>query len=147
MLIALGLVACGGNAVPPGTTNSQYGSVGPSGQISRSDDINRRARTGEPRQRAAIPFKPVPASSLTGLSEAAFTQKVGTPEMIRGEGDIKVWQYRSSECSFDAFFAPGAETGSPRQLRHMLARMRRGNQPISIQDCLDQIVKQHQQRG
>jgi hypothetical protein len=149
-LIAVGLSACGGNAVPPGTTNTSYGQ-------SKSTQAE-PARTTRPVVRkkpessktgktvAAIPFKRIPSDTLKGLSEDAFEAKVGTPEMIRGEGDIQVWQYRSEQCSFDAFFVPKAE-GAPRELRHMLARMRRGNSAITVQDCLDQIVKLRLSQG
>lgn len=144
-LIAVGLSACGGNAVPPGTTNTSYGQSKPAARtepVKTTRPVVRKkpetSKTGK--TVAAIPFKRIPSDTLKGLSEDAFAAKVGTPEMIRGEGDIQVWQYRSEQCSFDAFFVPKAE-GAPRELRHMLARMRRGNSAITVQDCLDQIVK------
>ncbi len=147
-LIALGLSACGGNAVPPGTTNTNYGQLNQTGQIKTTRPVVRKKpENSKPSKVAAVTaFKQIPSATLKGLSEDAFEAKIGTPEMIRGEGDIQVWQYRSEQCSFDAFFVPKAE-GSPRELRHMLARMRRGNKAISVQECLDQIVKLHLNQG
>lgn len=140
-LIAVGLSACGGNAVPPGTTNTNYGKLEESGQIKTSRPVVRKKpENTKPGKTAAIPFKQIPSETLKGLSEEAFEARIGTPEMVRGEGEIRVWQYRSEQCSFDAFFVPKAE-GQPRELAHMLARMRRGNSVISVQDCLDQVVK------
>jgi hypothetical protein len=60
--------------------------------------------------------------------------------MTRGEGPARVWQYRSDDCSFDAFFVPAAE-GQKRKMTHMLARKRKSADKISVQDCLDQVVK------
>ena len=147
--IAMGLSACGGGTtLPPGSTNPGYGNLNAKGNVTtsrptaRKKPENSRSRTTT----AVIPFKPIPAAALKGLSEQEFKAKIGAPEMMRGEGDIRVWQYRSDQCSFDAFFAPATE-GAPRELRHMLARMRRGNQPITVQDCLDQVVKKHLEQG
>lgn len=145
-IIAMGLSACGGSNVPPGTTNTEYGQTtyGQStsqGNIRATRPVVRR----KPEISAAgpmIPFKPIPSDTLKGLSEDAVEAKIGAPEMVRGEGEIRVWQYRSEQCSFDAFFVPKTE-GDPRELRHMLARMRRGNQEISVQDCLDEVLKLH----
>lgn len=152
-LIAMGLSACGGKtAPPPGSTNTTYQ------QSNQQPDQTAPVRTSRPIVRkkpeimktgkvvAAIPFKQIPSETLEGLSEDAFEAKIGPPEMIRGEGDIQVWQYRSEQCSFDAFFVPRA-AGAPRELRHMLARMRRGNSPITVQECLDQIVKLQLKQG
>jgi hypothetical protein len=142
--IALALSACGGGpATPPGTTNTNYGEASRSGNVTAArPEIRTRPENARSRTTAAIPFKRIPEASLKGLSEQALKAKIGEPEMIRGEGDIRVWQYRSDQCSFDAFFAPATED-APRELRHMLARMRRGNQPITVQDCLDQVVKKN----
>ena len=145
--MAMGLVACGGASVPPGSTNANYGQVDTQGNVTTTQpDSRRKPENSRTRRTAAIPFKPIPNATLKGLSEQEVEAKIGKPEMIRGEGDIRVWQYRSDLCSFDAFFAPATE-GSPRELRHMLARMRRGNQPITVQDCLDQVLKKHLARG
>ncbi len=148
LIIATGLSACGGaSSVPPGTTNADYGALDAQGNVTTAQpEARRKPENSKSRTTAAIPFKPIPDSSLMGLSEQQVRAKIGAPEMIRGEGDIRVWQYRSDQCSFDAFFAP-ATKGAPRELRHMLARMRRGNQPISVQACLDQVVKNHLVRG
>lgn len=145
-LIAVGLSACGGSTVPPGTTNTEYGQS-TYGQTTNQGNIRatRPVVRRKPEISAAgpmIPFKPIPSDTLKGLSEDAVEKKIGAPEMVRGEGEIQVWQYRSEQCSFDAFFVPKTE-GAPRELRHMLARMRRGNQAISVQDCLDQVLKLH----
>lgn len=146
-LIAIGLSACGGASVPPGSTNANYGQLDAQGNVTTNQpDTRQKPENSRTRRTAAIPFKPVPNATLKGLSEQEVEAKIGAPEMIRGEGDIRVWQYRSDLCSFDAFFAPATE-GAPRELRHMLARMRRGNQPITVQDCLDQVVKKHLARG
>jgi hypothetical protein len=148
-LIAMGLSACGGGSSgPPGSTNTNYGELNTKGNVTTTQpEARRRPENSKSRTTtAAIPFKPVPNASLKGLSEPEVEAKIGEPEMIRGEGDIRVWQYRSDQCSFDAFFAPATE-GAPRELRHMLARMRRGNQPITVQDCLDQVVKKNLARG
>ncbi|WP_430473714.1 hypothetical protein ACQ0MK_17640 [Thalassospira lucentensis] len=159
-MIALGLSACGGSTVPPGTTNTSYGQTTNQGNVktttTKTTATTRRPATSgtaakKPKSKtestvAAIPFKPVPTETLKGLSETDFESKIGAPEMIRAEGDIRVWQYRSEQCSFDAFFVPKAE-GDPRELRHMLARMRRGNNTITLQDCLDQVVKLNLGRG
>ena len=149
LAIAMGLSACGGgSSLPPGSTNTNYGQVTTKGNVTttrpevRKKPENSKSRTTT----AAIPFKPIPSASLMGLSEPEFEAKIGEPEMMRGEGDIRVWQYRSDLCSFDAFFAPPTE-GAPRELRHMLARMRSGNKPITVQDCLDQVVKKHLASG
>jgi hypothetical protein len=146
-LLATGLVGCGGTAPPPGSTNANYGQLDEQGNVITDRPESRaKPESTAPAKVAVIPFKPIPSKSLTGLSEKALVAKIGNPEMIRGEADIRVWQYRSDQCSFDVFFVPKAE-GSERELRHMLARMRRGNQAISVQDCLDQIVKMNQARG
>ncbi|MBX2832356.1 MAG: hypothetical protein KTR23_14625 [Rhodospirillales bacterium] len=158
-VIGLALSACGGATVPPGTTNTNYG------KLNNQDDAKAtRLATGstprpatsttarqKPKSRpkpsvAAIPFKSIPTEALKGLTETDFESKIGAPEMIRAEGDIRVWQYRSEQCSFDAFFVPKAK-GETRKLGHMLARMRRGNNAISLQDCLDQVVKLNLGRG
>lgn len=149
-MIAMGLSACGGNAVPPGSTNANYGELSNSGAIKTTRPVTRKkpesAKSPKSPKVAAIPFKPIPTDTLKGLSEEAFESRIGAPEMIRGEGEIRVWQYRSEQCSFDAFFVPKAEGGA-RELRHMLARMRRGNTAITVQDCLDQVVKQKLAQG
>ena len=93
-----------------------------------------------------VPFKPIKAETLMGLSEAAVEEKIGAPEMTRGEGPARVWQYRSDECSFDAFFFPETEGDTPK-MTHMLARMRKSADKISIQDCLDQVVMARSARG
>tara|TARA_E500000318_G_scaffold50481_1_gene47256 strand:+ start:698 stop:1255 length:558 start_codon:yes stop_codon:yes gene_type:complete len=159
-MIALALSACGGSTVPPGTTNTSYGqptsqgtvkttttkTPAPTTRSATSATGAKKAKSKTESTVAAIPFKPVPTETLKGLSESDFESKIGAPEMIRAEGDIRVWQYRSEQCSFDAFFVPKAE-GDTRELRHMLARMRRGNNTISLQDCLDQVVKLNLARG
>lgn len=147
-VIAIGLSACGGGqALPPGSTNTDYGELTTRGNVTTPrPEARKRPENSKSRTTAAIPFKPIPAATLKGRSETEVEAKIGEPEMIRGEGDIRVWQYRSDQCSFDAFFAPATE-GAPRELRHMLARMRRGNQPITVQDCLDQVVKKNPARG
>jgi len=146
-VMAIGLVACGGASVPPGSTNSSYGQLDAQGNVTTTrPETRQKPENSRTRRSAAIPFKPIPSATLKGLSEQEFETKIGVPEMVRGEGEIRVWQYRSDQCSFDAFFAPETE-GAPRELRHMLARMRRGNQPISVQDCLDQVVKMNLARG
>lgn len=147
-LIAVSLSACGGNAVPPGTTNAAYDSPGNVAVTEHSRPATWPKRpTGSPTGKtAAIPFVRIPSATLMGLSESGLETKIGTPEMIRGEGETRVWQYRSEHCSLDAFFFPETE-GGPRHLRHMLARMRKGGEKISVQDCLDQIVRQQQKQG
>ncbi len=93
-----------------------------------------------------VPFKPIRAETLMGLSEAAVEKKIGAPEMTRGEGPARVWHYRSDECSFDAFFFPEAEGDTPK-MTHMLARMRKNANKISVQDCLDQVIKARSAKG
>lgn len=146
--MAMGLAACGSTTAPPGSTNVNYGAVNDQGNVTTTTRPNMRKKPENSAAGAmvAIPFKPIPSDTLKGLSEDDVENKIGPPEMIRGEGDIRVWQYRSDKCSFDAFFVPGAE-GSKRELRHMLARMRRGNQAITVQDCLDQVLKMNLGRG
>lgn len=145
--IAMGLVACGGASVQTGSTNANYGQLDAQGNvITTQPNTRQKPENSRTRKTAAIPFQPIPNATLNGLSEQEVEAKIGAPEMMRGEGEVRVWQYRSDQCSFDAFFAPVTKD-SPRQLRHMLARMRRGNQPITVQECLDQIVKKHLARG
>ncbi|WP_404423591.1 hypothetical protein [Thalassospira australica] len=159
-------VACGGNAVPPGSTNQNYGKATSSAKSPRvTQDIPKKAGSAAtstvtaksakpatatgPRMTVAIPpvpFKPIKAETLMGLSEAAVEEKIGAPEMTRGEGPARVWQYRSDECSFDAFFFPETEGDTPK-MTHMLARMRKSADKISIQDCLDQVVMARSARG
>ncbi|KZB52352.1 hypothetical protein AUP42_14520 [Thalassospira lucentensis] len=173
ILIATSLVACGGNAVPPGSTNQNYGKAKSTSSPRVTQDIPKKsgnsvsggtgtattkptntstksavnptgtAKSQSPRITVAIPpvpFKSIRAETLMGLSEDAVEQKIGEPEMTRGEGPARVWQYRSEECSFDAFFFPAAE-GETRKMTHMLARKRKSADKISVQDCLDQVVK------
>ena len=101
-LIAMGLSACGGgSSVPPGSTNTNYGELNTKGNVTTTQpEARRRPENSKSRTTtAAIPFKPVPNASLKGLSEPEVEAKIGEPEMIRGEGDIRVWQYRSDQCS------------------------------------------------
>ncbi|MBL4843799.1 MULTISPECIES: hypothetical protein [Thalassospira] len=166
ILIATSLVACGGNALPPGSTNQNYGKATSASSPRVTQDIPKKpevsatgsatsmatepaasstgtAKSKSPRITVAIPpvpFKSIKAETLMGLSEDAVEQKIGEPEMTRGEGPARVWQYRSDDCSFDAFFFPAAE-GQKRKMTHMLARKRKSADKISVQDCLDQVVK------
>lgn len=146
--LAMGLSACASSTTaPPGSTNADYGAVDGRGNIvTTRPNMRKKPENSAAGAMAAIPFKPIARDTLKGLSEDDFKDKIGAPEMIRGEGEIRVWQYRSDQCSFDAFFVPGTK-GAQRELRHMLARMRRGNQAISVQDCLDQIVKMNLGQG
>ncbi|WP_139833689.1 hypothetical protein [Thalassospira alkalitolerans] len=168
-LMATSLVACGGNAVLPGDTNQAYGTAS-SGTPSITQNIppktsasastttsastrvtttTRSAKPGSARKTVAIPPRPIKsikAETLMGLSETAVKSQIGAPEMIRGEGPTRVWQYRSDECSFDAFFFPGTE-GETRKMTHMLARLRKSADKISVQDCLDQVLKSRSANG
>ncbi|NIZ00769.1 hypothetical protein [Thalassospira lucentensis] len=155
-LIGTSLVACGGNAVPPGTTNASYSnlSTGAKTQTRAKPAPVRRTPSKKtktpPKKTAALPFVPLAADTLAGLSEKAVVAKLGEPELIRSEGQTMVWQYRSSECSFDMFFMPVSKTGAKsdnREVRHMLARKRRGNDRISVQACLDQVRKERRSQG
>lgn len=106
-VMAMGLVACGGASVPPGSTNASYGQLDAQGNVTTTrPETRQKPENSRTRRTAAIPFKPIPSATLKGLSEQEFETKIGVPEMIRGEGEIRVWQYRSDQCSFDAFFAP-----------------------------------------
>lgn len=164
ILIATSLVACGGNAIPPGSTNQNYGKATSASSPRVTQNIPKKpeasatgsttatepaasstgtAKSKSPRITVAIPpipFKSIKAETLMGLSEDAVKQKIGEPEMTRGEGPARVWQYRSDDCSFDAFFFPAAE-GQKRKMTHMLARKRKSADKISVQNCLDQVVK------
>ncbi|WP_143589494.1 hypothetical protein [Thalassospira mesophila] len=97
----------------------------------------------KPKQTAAIPFVQIKAASLANLEGKAVEAKLGKPEMQRGEGSAKVWQYRSDRCALDVFFYPQGGKKQP-VLVHMLARLRDGNGEIDLQDCLDEVVKDKQ---
>lgn len=157
-VIGATLSACGGSAVPPGTTNVSYNTTAagapPQTQTQTQKAPPRRVQTQKPKttpkKTAAIPLKPLAADTLAGLSEKAVMAKIGEPELIRSEGETIVWQYRSDQCSFDMFFSPSTKSDAksdPRELRHILARMRRGNDRISVQDCLDQVRQERLSRG
>lgn len=166
ILVATSLVACGGNAVPPGSTNHSYGKSASANSTRVIQDIPRKSGTSANAGTTAtapnsmanssgtasskspgitvaiprIPIKSIKAETLIGLSEEAVEQKIGEPEMTRGEGPARVWQYRSDDCSFDAFFFPAAE-GETRKMTHMLARKRKSADKISVQNCLDQVIR------
>ena len=159
------LAACAGNAVPPGATNNTYGNqtlngasysdgTTPGHQDKVKDDTVQKAnnqaaalaarkppvKPAKPKKTAAIPFVRVPAASLANLNGKAVEAKLGKPEMQRGEGSAKVWQYRSDRCALDVFFYPQGNSKKP-VLVHMLARLRNGDGKIDLQECLDEIVK------
>jgi hypothetical protein len=94
----------------------------------------------KPKQTAAIPFVQIKAATLANLDGKAVEARLGKPEMQRGEGSARVWQYRSERCALDVFFYPQGEKKQP-VLVHMLARLRDGNGKIDLQDCLDEVVK------
>ncbi|WP_417842731.1 hypothetical protein [Thalassospira sp.] len=164
------LAACAGNAVGPGVTNTNYGkntlngasyndgmAQAPARNATKKTDNtvpnNQAASLAarkppirpdvKPKKTAAIPFVQIKAASLANLDSKAIEAKLGKPEMQRGEGSAKVWQYRSDRCALDVFFYPQGGKKQP-VLVHMLARLRDGNGEIALQDCLDEVVKDKQ---
>ncbi|MDP2699268.1 hypothetical protein [Thalassospira sp.] len=169
--MAVSLVSCGGSAPPPGSTNDTYRNpamTGNSPQRTRTSpaiqqtipprrqaipprpvtvapepapDENADAIAETPPETAAIPFVPsLDVNDLIGQTEAAVTDRLGEPELVRGEGPSRVWQYRTDRCIFDAFFFPQTEN-APRHLAHMIARLRNGEGEITLQNCLDDIMR------
>ncbi|OKH87341.1 hypothetical protein [Thalassospira sp. TSL5-1] len=159
------LAACAGNAVAPGATNNTYGNKtlngasysdamtpdhqGPAKDVTVEKANNQAAalasrkppiKPARPKKTAAIPFVQIKAASLANLDGKKVEAKLGKPEMQRGEGAARVWQYRSDRCALDVFFYPQGNSKKP-VLVHMLARLRNGDGKIDLQECLDEIVK------
>ena len=155
------LAACAGNAVAPGATNNSYGTNTLNGasysdamapdHAGKANDVKASkshklashippVKPAPPKKTAAIPFVRVKVASLAKLDGKKVEAKLGKPEMQRGEGPAKVWQYRSDRCALDIFFYPQGKSKKP-VLAHMLARLRNGEGKIGLQECLDEIVK------
>ncbi|PKR54697.1 hypothetical protein COO20_08075 [Thalassospira marina] len=125
------------NAETPEKANNQAASL-----AARKPPL-KPAKPVKPKETASIPFVQIKAASLANLDGKKVEAKLGKPEMQRGEGAAKVWQYRSERCALDVFFYPQGTSKEP-VLVHMLARLRNGEDKIELQDCLDEIVKSRQ---
>ena len=103
LLAALPLGACGGIATPPvasspdATTSTSAESVGAAEQEQATPPLANQAQPNGAR------LKIVPFGQLRGLTNEQLTEMLGTPQFLRNDSAVELWQYRADGCVLSLF--------------------------------------------
>lgn len=85
---------------------------------------------------AVAPAVDVDPDQLIGLSGGDVTRKLGTPALIRRDGEAEVWQYRRARCVLDLFLY-----GSLKQVEHVDLRDRGDATDAAVRDCFARMLE------
>jgi hypothetical protein len=87
------------------------------------------------------PFRP---KAMIGLASIMLIRDLGTPNMIRQEGPIEIWQYRFAACVVDFFFYPASQGSSQLVIKDWDMRSAVIGGRVNEDKCLAAMDRHHQ---